>query len=137
MATEKQKANLKPIEELNASLTREQRQQNAIKAGQASAKKKRDTRTLREIMLDMLAQEAPAEDQQKYNLPEGSSNSVVMSAAAFNKARNGDLKALEIVRDTAGQMPTKEVNLSAEVITDADKALLETVSKRLQKEIKD
>jgi hypothetical protein len=88
-------------------------------------------------MLDMLAQEAPAEDQQKYNLPEGSSNSVVMSAAAFNKARNGDLKALEIVRDTAGQMPTKEVNLSAEVITDADKALLETVSKRLQKEIKD
>jgi hypothetical protein len=57
-----------------------------------------------------------------------------MTVAAARKAKEGDLKAYEVMRDTAGQMPTKEVQLSAEIMTDADKALLEKVQKRLKEE---
>lgn len=104
------------------------------KAGKASAQKRRDTRTLKEIVLEMLSAEAPEEDIKRYGLPEGTSNSVVMTAAAAKKAREGDLKAQEYLRDTAGQMPTKEVNLSAEVVTEADKKLLDKVAKRIKAE---
>ena len=128
--------NLRNISEYNKTLTPEERTESARKAGKASAQKRRDTRTLKEIMLELLASEAPEEDIKKYGLPAGASNSMVMSAAAARKAREGDLKALEIVRDTAGQMPTKEVALSAEVYTDADKALIDKVAKRLKESTK-
>jgi len=127
--------NLKSAAEVKADyerLTDEQKHERMSKLGKASAQKKRDTRTLKEIMLELLASEAPEEDIKKYGLPAGASNSMVMSAAAARKAREGDLKALEIVRDTAGQMPTKEVALTAEVFTDADKKLLDKVAKRVK-----
>ena len=127
--------NLKSPEEINSRKTPEERRERARKAGIASGKAKRDTRTLREICLDILSAEAPEEDIKKYGLPEGTSNSVVMTIAAARKAREGDLKAYEMLRDTGGQMPTKEVSIAAEVITEADKKLLEKVSKRLQKEV--
>lgn len=124
--------NLKDIRDLNARLTQEERKKSASKAGKASGQKRRDTRTLKEIALALMSEQASREDIERYNLPEGVSNSVVMTAAALKRAMDGDNKAYEIMRDTAGQMPTKEVQLSAEVITDADKKLLDQVSKRLK-----
>lgn len=126
--------NLKDIRDVNKRLTKEEMSERNSKAGKASVQKKRDTRTLKEIMLELLAAEAPEEDIKKYGLPAGASNSMVMSAAAARKAREGDLKALEIVRDTAGQMPTKEVNLSADIVTEADKKLIDKVAARIRKE---
>lgn len=126
--------NLKRIEEYNAKLTQEERKTAASRAGKASAQKKRDTRLLKDIVLEMLSAEAPAEDVKKYGLPEGASNSMVMTAAAAKKAREGDLKAQEYLRDTAGQMPTKEVNLSADIVTEADKKLIDKVAARIRKE---
>ena len=127
--------NLKTAEEqkaYNERLTDEQRRESARKAGKASAQKRRDTRTMKEILLQLLSEPAPEEEIKKYNLPEGSSNNLVIMAAAAKKAQEGDIRAGEFVRDTIGQMPTKEVNLSAEVFTEADKKLLEKVSKRLK-----
>ena len=136
--TEKQRKNslknLMPIQEVNSRRSREQHSADSRKAGLASAQKRRDTRTLKEICLDILSSEAPEEDIKRYGLPEGTSNSVVMTVAAARKAREGDLKAQEYLRDTAGQMPTKEVNLSAEVITEADKKLIDRVAARISKE---
>jgi hypothetical protein len=120
--------------EYNKRLTSEQKSERGKKGNQASQKAKRDNRTLREIALEMLAAIATEEDIKKYNLPEGVSNSVVMTAAAAQKAMAGDLKAYEILRDTAGQMPTKEVQVSAEVFTEANKALLDKVAERIKKE---
>lgn len=120
------------VRELNARLTPEERSERARKAGLASAQKKKDIRTLKEIVLELMSDTASSEDIKKYGLPPGSSNALVMTAAAARKAREGDLKAYEILRDTAGQMPTKEVALSAEVYTDADKALIDKVAKRLK-----
>lgn len=126
--------NLLSPEELNSRRTPEQHSKDSQKAGKASGQARRDKRTLKEIVLDILSSEAPEEDIKKYGLPEGTSNSVVMTVAAARKAKEGDLKAYEVMRDTAGQMPTKEVQLSAEIMTDADKALLEKVQKRLKEE---
>ena len=126
--------NLMPIEEVNRRQTREQKSANCSKAGKASGKARRDNRTLKEIALELMAAEASPEDIKKYNLPEGVSNAVVMTAAAIKKAREGDMKAYESLRDTAGQMPTKEVQVSAEVFTEANKALLDKVADRIRKE---
>lgn len=126
--------NLKRIEEHNARLTQEERRESASRAGKASVQKKRDMRTLKEIALEMLSSIATEEDIKKYNLPEGVSNSVVMTAAAAQKAMAGDLKAYEILRDTAGQMPTKDIQVTAEVFTEANKALLDKVAERIKKE---
>lgn len=124
--------NLMPIQEVNSRRTREQHSRDSSKAGKISAQKKRDTRTLKEIALQLMSEEARPEDIKKYGLPEGSSNALVMMAAAARKAYEGNIKAQEYMRDTAGQMPTKEVALSAEVYTDADKALIDKVAKRLK-----
>ena len=126
--------NLLTPEEVNAHKTPEERKASASKAGKASGKKRRDNRTLREIALELMAAEASPEDIKKYGLPEGVSNAVVMTAAALKKAREGDMKAFESLRDTAGQMPTKEVQVSAEVFTEANKALLDKVAERIKKE---
>ena len=126
--------NLMTPEELNTRYTPEQMRAKNSKAGKASAQKKRDNRTMKEILLQLLSEPAPEEEIKKYNLPEGSSNNLVIMAAAARKAKEGDIRAGEFVRDTVGQMPTKEVNLSAEVFTDADKKLLDKVAERIRKE---
>ena len=126
--------NLMPIQEVNSKRTREQHAADSAKGGRASGKTRRDNRTLKEIALELMAAEASPEDIKKYNLPEGVSNAVVMTAAAIKKAREGEMKAYESLRDTAGQMPTKEVQVSAEVFTEANKALLDKVADRIRKE---
>ena len=126
--------NLMPIQEVNSRRTREQHSEDSRKAGKASAQKKKDMRTLREITLEVLAAEARPEVLEQYNLPEGTSNAVAMIAAAAVKAQAGDVRAQEYLRDTAGQMPTKEVQLSAEVFTEANKALLDKVADRIKRQ---
>lgn len=120
--------------EYNKRLTSEQKSERGKKGNLASQKAKRDNRTLREIALELLSSEASPEMIAKYNLPEGVSNGVVMMAAAAAKAQDGDVRAQEYIRDTAGQMPTKEVQVSAEVFTEANKALLDKVAERIKKE---
>lgn len=126
--------NLMPIEEVNSRRTREQHSEDSRKAGKASAQKKKDTRTLKEIALALMAEQANEEDIKKLNLPEGVSKGLVMTAAVLKKAMDGDNKAYEVLRDTAGQMPTKEVQVSAEVFTEANKALLDKVAERIKAE---
>ena len=126
--------NLKDIRDVNKRLTKEEMSERNSKAGKASVQKKRDTRTLKEIMLELLSEQAKPEDIKRYGLPEGTSNAVVMAAAAAKKAYEGDIKAQEYIRDTAGQMPTKEVNLSADIVTEADKKLIDKVAARIRKD---
>jgi hypothetical protein len=129
---DKRLKNLITPQELNARHTPEERKAIASKAGKASGQRKRDNRTFKEIALMLMAEEASPEDIKRYNLPEGSSNSLVMLAAAAKKAKEGDMKALEVFRDTAGQMPTKDIQVTAEVFTEANKALLDKVAERIK-----
>jgi hypothetical protein len=143
MATGKRKMNpnslknlktAKEMKQYNKSLTQEERTNSARRAGIARQQKEKDTRTMKEILLQLLSEPAPEEEIKKFNLPEGSSNNLVIMAAAARKAKDGDIRAGEFVRDTIGQMPTKEVQVSAEVFTEANKALLDKVAERIKKE---
>ena len=53
-ARERMKANLMPVDELNASMTPEQRRENARKAGLASAEARKRRKTAQEIYAYML-----------------------------------------------------------------------------------
>lgn len=44
---------------------------------------------------------------------------------------NGNTRAFEAIRDTGGFAPKKEVELQADIITDADKSLIENLNQRL------
>ena len=44
-------------------------------------------------------------------------------------ALNGSFKCFEAVRDTAGFKPKNEVELNADIMTDADKALIDKALK--------
>jgi hypothetical protein len=52
-------------------------------------------------------------------------------AAMIQGAKNGSFKCAEFVRDTAGYKPKNEVDIQADIITDADRSLLEKINKRI------
>lgn len=84
----------------NEDLTPSQRRERASKAGKASAKKRAERKTLREELLLLLEQ---GKTQEKISL------------ALLKKAENGDTKAYEIIRDTIGEKPKENINVSGEV----------------------
>lgn len=55
----------------------------------------------------------------------------VMIAKMIQVAMAGSFKAAEFVRDTAGYKPKNEVDIQADIITEADRSLLEKLNKRL------
>ena len=84
----------------NEDLTPSQRRERASKAGKASAKKRAERKTLREELLLLLEQ---GKNQEKISL------------ALLKKAENGDTRAYEIIRDTIGEKPKENINVSGEV----------------------
>jgi hypothetical protein len=54
-------------------------------------------------------------------------------AAMIQGAKNGSFKCAEFVRDTAGYKPESKssIDLSADIMTDADRSLLDKLSKRI------
>lgn len=84
----------------NEDLTPTQRRENARKAGQASAAKKQERKKMRELLeiaLMMTDEET------------GEKNNTVITAALINKAKSGDTKAYEVIRDTIGEKPVDKV----------------------------
>lgn len=57
-------------------------------------------------------------------------NGEVMLARMILGAMDGSFKCAEFVRDTAGEKPKNEVEVSADIMTDADRALIEKLEKR-------
>jgi hypothetical protein len=56
----------------------------------------------------------------------------VVNAAAIGRALAGNVKALEYVRDTRGDAPVKQVEISENITTDADREMLRTIAERLK-----
>lgn len=84
----------------NEDLTPEQRRKNASKAGKASAKKRAERKTLKEELLLLLSEDST---QSK------------ISVALIKQAQSGNTKAYEIIRDTIGEKPKDNFNISAEI----------------------
>lgn len=92
-------------------LTPKQRRENASKAGKASGEARRKKKLLRECLEILLEKEVTDKNGNAMTGAEA------MAAKVFQQALKGDLKAFEIVRDTAGQKPVEKLVVS-EVDTD-------------------
>ena len=86
----------------NEARTPEQRRDNARKAGVASGEARRAKKTMREVLEILLETVDKGSDK---------TNIEVMMASAVRKAMNGDLKAMEFVRDTSGQKPDTQITV--------------------------
>lgn len=63
-------------------------------------------------------------------LPEGATLFDVISLKQILESQEGNTKAFECVRDTAGFKPVERQEISADIMTDADRALLAKVAQR-------
>ena len=132
---ERSLANLKPIQ----SLTDEEKHNLAVLGGKARGKQQQQQKTMRETMLTLLKTKISRETAEKYLgddaelLPEEElTYQGIMSAKMWQEASmNGNAKAAEFVRDTSGQRPKDVVELSADITTDSDRALMADIAERL------
>lgn len=98
------------------------------KALQANLKQRR---TLKEETQIALCAKAPKDMAEAAGLEYGASVQEVATAAMARRAMQGDRGALEYIRDTAGEKPTERQEITADIMTDADRALLRQVQSRI------
>lgn len=54
-----------------------------------------------------------------------------VALAMMERAAMGDVKAAQFLRDTAGEKPAETIDLSADITTEADRALMEKLKARM------
>lgn len=125
--------------------TKEEQKDLRVKGGIASGVARRKKKNLKELagmlldtrIVDRARIEAVAEEM-GIEIPNNDVTvglSILLSMA--REAQDGNYKAAEFIRDTSGQKPVNEVTLDANVMTDADRQLLDNVLKRQGEEQKD
>jgi len=55
----------------------------------------------------------------------------LIQIVAAGRAVGGNIKAAEYIRDTYGDKPTEKIDVSGEIMTETDRAMLEKIAKRL------
>lgn len=90
-------------------------------------------RTFADTIEYMLRQQADDETKERLRLPEKATQQDAIMAAMFVQARKGNVKASTFLRDTIGQQPVAKSEITADIMTDADRELLEKVTARLGK----
>lgn len=120
-----------------SDLTEEEHKTLCSKAGKKSGETRRKQRDMREVAKAILYH---AMDEGQIQEVLGTSESLldgdksvmaVLTARMVQEAGKGSYKHYETLRDTAGFKPKDEVDISADIMTDADRSLLEKVGKRL------
>lgn len=107
------------------------------KAGKTRWDKEREKRTLNDIAKELLdtAMSDKSIDEvlgdSKELLGDNKTAGAVMMVKMIQTAMAGSFKAAEFVRDTAGYKPKNEVELNADIMTDADRSLIDKLSKRI------
>lgn len=94
-------------------------QEEAKKGGRASGKARRDRASLKKCLEVLLESEIP--DKQGNML----SGAEALSAKIFQAALKGDMRAWELLRDTAGQKPVEKVQNTAKIVDLSDKTTKE------------
>lgn len=101
-------------------LTPEQLSENGRKGGIASGKARREKRALSELVqtiFEMNIRSGKPEEFQNLAESKGKNISVqeALVLAQVKKAMSGDTKAIEFLRDTAGQKPTDKQEIKTEI----------------------
>lgn len=117
--------------------TLEERQRIGSIGGLKAKERREREKNLKEIAQALL-KATTGERQKKQILGENyaetfgelETNGEVMLARMILGAMDGSFKCAEFVRDTAGEKPKNEVEVSADIMTDADRALIEKLEKR-------
>ena len=56
----------------------------------------------------------------------------LLQLVAVGRAAGGNMKAYELIRDTYGDMPVKQIEVTENITTDADREMLRQINERLQ-----
>lgn len=106
----------------NEDLTPEQRRKNASKAGKASAKKRQQNKTFKEIISRFLNGQVSDEKLKQQMIKFGFADKEVSNKscavfALWKEAIKGNTKAFELLRDTIGEKPIEQIqNINPPVI---------------------
>ena len=115
--------NLKPFD---SNQNREEAKKNGRKGGIKSGEAKRRRKTMRAMLDYLLEKELTSKNGEKATTLEA------MMTAMIKQGLNGNVKAVEFIRDTTGQKPTEKVDVDAKGInivvgSDEDKEILEDI----------
>ena len=128
------RANLIPFNKLSEEEQREIRSKGGKASGEAR-RKKRDMREVAKAILEHAMNEAQIDEvlgNSKELLDGDKSVMAVLTARMVQEAGKGSYKHYETLRDTAGFKPKDEIDISADIMTDADRELVEKVNRRLE-----
>lgn len=96
------------INEYNKTLTSEERKARATEAGKASGKARKEKAEIKTYLQELLNSKVEIELDGKNKKVRGAER---LAIVAFQSALNGDWKAWELVRDTAGQKPVEVLRM--------------------------
>ncbi len=134
--------NLKPEVYNFANIDKDKLREISKKGQEKSLEVKRQRRSARECLESILSLEvtndiiagAELSDELKEQLMKNNPHATMydlIQLVALGLAVGGDLKATEYIRDTCGDKPTNKIDVSSDVMSDADRALLAQVMARL------
>ena len=131
-------SNLIPFGSKRDNRSKEEVREINAKGGRKSGETRRKQRDMREIAKAIL-EHAMKEEQieevlgsSKDLLDGDKSVMAVLTARMVQEAGKGSYKHYETLRDTAGFKPKDEIGISADIMTDADRELIEKVNRRLE-----
>ncbi|MBS5722174.1 MAG: hypothetical protein KHW50_07355 [Clostridium sp.] len=104
----------------NEDLTPEQRRKNASKAGKASAKKRQQNKTFKEIINKFLDGRVSDERLKQQMIEFGFADKEVSNKscavfALWREAIQGNTKAFELLRDTIGEKPQEKITVNGKI----------------------
>ena len=107
-------------------LSKEEAAERGRKGGINSVKSRRRKKLLRECLEDLLA----TEQEVKINgVTLKKTNAELLSVTLMKKALKGDVKAFEVLRDTAGEKPIDKV-----MVADVDQSVIDEVESMVNDE---
>ena len=89
-------------------------------------------KTFREAIDVMLGAKASKQNIEELQLREDATNLDVIIAAALKQSARGNVKAMDFLRDTAGEKPIEQLNADISGLSEEDKQMLENIKKRLE-----
>ena len=107
---------------------------NKIKGEEKSAKQSLD-RMLSILVTEGILDKADIETELAERLRRENPSMTLydaVNAVALGRALAGNVKAMEYVRDTRGDAPVKQVEITENITTDADREMLQMIAARLQ-----
>lgn len=119
-----------------AQRTEEERRELGRKGGLKTQERNRLNRTAQEVMqmyLNCKISRSVAREKlgdRADLLPKDATLFDLITLRQIMESEDGNTKAFEVVRDTAGFKPTEKQEITAEIMTEADRALLELIAKR-------